>query len=113
MNHLENKIRRGIDQDRTMYANGISQKLPMHSLVLRETNVWMKRGNRGKGLEERKRERERERERDVKCTLDRAIINPDVLSCQDRVNEADMTQMKSRTLVEYVEKHIAIFRFAL
>lgn len=47
MNHLENKICRGIDQkerwDRTMYANGISQKLPTHSLVLRETNMWMKR----------------------------------------------------------------------
>lgn len=41
-----------------MYANGISQKLYRHSLVLRETNVWMKRGNRGKGLEDGKRERE-------------------------------------------------------
>jgi len=33
-----------------------------------------------------------------KRTLDRAIINPDVLSCQDGVNGADMTQMESRTL---------------
>lgn len=118
MNHLENKICRGIDQrerererwDRTMYANGISQKLPTHSLVLRETNMWMKRGNRGKRLKERMRDREREG--DVKRTLDRAIINLDVLSCQDRVNEADMTQMKSRTLMEYAEKYMAIFRFA-
>lgn len=50
------------------------------------------------------------RERDVKCTPDRAIINPDVLSCQDGVNGADMTQMKSRALVENAEKHVAIFR---
>jgi len=96
--------------DRTMYANGISQKLPTHSLVLRETNMWMKRGNRGKRLKERMRDREREG--DVKRSLDRAIINPDVLSCQDRVNEADMTQMKSRTLMAYAEKYMAIFRFA-
>jgi len=51
--------------------------------------VWIKR-----------RTGKRENERDVKCTLDRAIINPDVLSCQDGVNGVDMTQMKSRTLVE-------------
>lgn len=51
--------------------------------------MWIKRGTE-----------KREKERDVKCTLDRAIINPDVLSCQDGVNGVDMTQMKSRTLVE-------------
>lgn len=54
--------------------------------------------------------RDRERERDVKCTPDRTIINPDVLSCQDGVNGADMTQMKSRALVENAEKYVRIFR---
>lgn len=49
-----------------MYANGISQKLPTHSLVLRETNVWMKRGNRGtRGRKRGTGRREIEREKDV------------------------------------------------
>lgn len=61
----------------------------------------------------RGRESREERERDAKCALDRAIINPDVLSCQDGVNGADMTQMESRTLVESAEKHVVIFRPAL
>lgn len=55
-------------------------------------------------------ERKGDRERDVKCTPDRTIINPDVLFCQDGVNGADMTQMKSRALVENAEKYARIFR---
>lgn len=50
-------------------------------------------------MDKKRNGEKRENERDVKCTLDRAIINPDVLSCQNGVNGVDMTQMKSRTLV--------------
>jgi len=96
MNRMENRIRRGIDQaSGTMYA-GRDLAKTCRALTGLAGN---KRVNeKRKGRNERKRERERGKGNAAKRTLDRAIINPDVLSCQNGVNGADMTQMESRTL---------------
>ena len=67
-------------------------------------------GNKREGMEKKKGEREKKKEwnkrdrwkeiekgqTDVK--RNRTIVNPDVLSCQDVVSGADMTQMESRAL---------------
>lgn len=58
-----------------------------------------KKGGREKKKEWNKRDRWKEIEKgqtDVK--RNRTIVNPDVLSCQDVVSGADMTQMESRAL---------------
>ena len=81
----------------------------MHPVFEKFSNtVDLPRNKRHEMKKKKKEEREKRVEqragRDGKgqtdVTRNRTIVNPDVLSCQDVVSGADMTQMESRALTE-------------
>ncbi|KOX72356.1 hypothetical protein WN51_01455 [Melipona quadrifasciata] len=82
----------------------------MHPVFEKFSNTVDLPRNKRRGMKKKKRRKKREKRveqragRDGKgqtdVTRNRTIVNPDVLSCQDVVSGADMTQMESRALTE-------------